>query len=69
MAVNGHPNATLAAVSGSVATVATYVTSLFGWVVPSAVAVAGASLFTSMMLFLGKNGLSGVCRIVWRGGA
>lgn len=64
-----NPNATLAATSTGIATIVTWLVSLTSWNVPAAVAVAAAGLFTSFLLFIGRNGLKGAARLVWRGPA
>lgn len=68
MSVTGdNPNATLATLSGSIGTIVSYVIGLTSWNVPTTVIVAGAGLFTSFVLLLGRNGLKGICKMIWRG--
>ena len=66
--VSNNPNASLAAGSTGIGVVAIYILGLFGVNPPPEVAVAGAGAFTSLFLFIGKSGLSGLPRLIWKGG-
>lgn len=65
--VSNNPNASLATGTAGIGVVAIYILGIFGVNPPPEVAVAGAGAFTSLVLFIGKSGLSGIPRLIWKG--
>ena len=68
MSVTGNnPNATLAGGTTGVAAAVTYLLSLTTWNVPPTVAVLAAGGVTTLLLFIGRNGIRGLFKMIWRG--
>jgi hypothetical protein len=65
--VSNNPNASLAAGSTGVGVVVIYLLGLLGVSLSPEVAVALGGGVTAALLFVGKNGLKGVWRVIWRG--
>lgn len=62
-----HPNATLSAGSGSVATIIVWGATAVGVPMDAAAAAAFATMFSAVALLIGRKGLKGVVAGVWRG--
>jgi hypothetical protein len=66
--VKANPNATAALAGGSgIGTLAVYALSLFGVNLDPVLATAVGGLVASLILLIGRNGIRGVIRLVWRG--
>lgn len=64
-----HPNATAAAGSGGLAVLVVWLLGMAGVAVSPEVAAAIAGAIATIVLFIGRRGLKGLARIIWRGGA
>lgn len=64
---SNNPNATVAFSSTGVGVVLVYTLGLFGITMPAEVAVVLSGFLTTVVLFIGTNGLKGCCGIIWRG--
>ncbi len=62
-----NPNATLAAVSTSVAVVAIWLLGQAGYTLTPEIAAAISGIITSLLLFVGHNGVKGFFRAIWNG--
>ena len=62
-----HPNASLAAASGSVSGVIVWALSLWGITLTAYDGIYVATGVITITLAIGKRGIRGLCRIVWRG--
>lgn len=62
-----HPNAVAGGSSGLGAALVVYLISLAGYEIPGWVGAAAAAAAASVFLFVGRNGVRGVIRLVWRG--
>lgn len=62
-----HPNATVAGGGATAGILLVWILSLVGVELPPAVAAVTAGLIPVALLFIGRNGLRGVLRLVWRG--
>lgn len=65
-----HPNAAAAATSAWVVAALLYLADLLGWSAPDPpieVAVGIGGSLSALVLFIGRNGLSGLAARVWRG--
>lgn len=67
MPSNPHPNATMAASSGGVATLVIMILSLVGVAVPPAVAALIATAIVSLVLVIGRKGVKGLIDVIWHG--
>lgn len=65
--VKEHPNATAAAGSGGVGTVLVALLAAFGIVLPPVAAAAIAAAFPVVFLAIGRKGIRGIVRQIWRG--
>lgn len=63
-----HPNATTAGVSSASALVIVWIAQMVGLDVGPELAVVFAGAWTTVALAVGRNGLRGLIRKVWRGG-
>jgi ABC-type enterobactin transport system permease subunit len=66
-AAKENPNATLAAGSTSVAVVAIYLLGQAGYTLTPEIAAAVSGIITSLLLYIGHNGVKGFCRAIWNG--
>lgn len=62
-----HPNATAAGGSSLVAVALVYIASLFGLDVPAEVGAAFAGGLAAAVLMIGRRGITGIARTIWRG--
>lgn len=62
-----HPNAATAATATGPAVLVVWLAGHYGIDLNAEQATVATSLFIAAVLFVGKRGLKGVVRIVWRG--
>jgi hypothetical protein len=68
--VRSNPNASVGAGGGILALFVTWLAgNLFHWNVSAEDGALIATVISAVALFVGRNGIRGVARIVWRGGA
>jgi hypothetical protein len=65
--VNRHPNATVAGTTGGTAALVVALLHAAGVEVSVDVAVAVVAAVPPVALFIGRNGVRGVIRMLWRG--
>lgn len=65
--VQNHPNATLAAGAGGAAGTIIWAASAFGVTVPGTVGAYLATFIATGALAIGRRGIRGIARIIWRG--
>lgn len=67
--MKNHPNATVAATSGGVGVIIVWLLSLAGVHMPAEVGAAVSTIAATVALLIGRRGIRGIARIIWRGGA
>jgi len=65
--MSSHPNATVAASGSGTAILIVWVLGLLGLNIGAEVGAAIAGATATSLLFIGRNGLKGLMRIVWQG--
>jgi hypothetical protein len=62
-----HPNATVAGGLGGVAALVAWLAELEHVAMPAPVAVLAAGILTTVVLAIGRDGVRGIARRLWRG--
>lgn len=62
-----HPNASVAGGSGALGILLVWILGQFGVALPPEVAAAISTAAATLALVIGRRGLSGLARLIWRG--
>lgn len=65
--MRNHPNALAAGTSGTFAVIVAWLMDQLGLTVDQAIAAAIATAIIVTVLFVGRRGITGIARILWRG--
>ena len=67
--MNSHPNATVSGLSAALGTIVVAALDYYGYELEPAVAAAVVGATSAIVLAIGRDGVRGIVRRVWRGGA